>query len=247
MARSGEAKSAGNDGHLTQRTIAILAGSLFIIADVAGVSSVLATDSILKAPDYLEKISANQDQVMLGALLVLAMGFALALVPIVIYPVFRRFNKALAVGYVVFRGALETFTYIALAVSWLLLLTLSRDYVKAGSPDGSYFEAMGALLTGAGDWVVNMTAIVFSIGAFMYCFVFYQSRLVPRWLSAWGLVGAVLYLAAPLTTMFGHASVFGFLVAPLAIQEIALAIWLIVKGFDRTVIASGPVEAKGTG
>ena len=70
----------------------------------------------------------------------------------------------------------------------------------------------------------------------MFYYLFYQSRLIPRWLSAWGLVGAVLYLAAPRLDMFGHG--FGLLMAPLAAAEIVLAVWLIVKGFNRSALAS---------
>ena len=70
------------------------------------------------------------------------------------------------------------------------------------------------------------------LGAVMIYYLFYRSKLIPRWLSGWGLVGAVLYLAAPLFAMFGFA--LELLEMPLAIQEMVLAIWLIVRGFDLT-------------
>jgi hypothetical protein len=72
------------------------------------------------------------------------------------------------------------------------------------------------------------TSIAFRLGALMFYYLFYQSRLIPRWLSTWGLAGAILYLLAPLLDMFGHG--FGVLMAPQAVQEIVLAVWLITRG-----------------
>jgi hypothetical protein len=79
-------------------------------------------------------------------------------------------------------------------------------------------------------------AITFVLGALMFYFVLYQSRLVPRWLSTWGLVGAALGIVPPLGGMFGHS--LGILVAPLALQEMVMAVWLIAKGFNSPAIAA---------
>ncbi len=164
------------------------------------------------------------------------MGFALAMVPVMLFPIFRKYNEALAIGAVVFRGALEAVAYIATVIGWLLILTLSQEYVKAGAPDASYFQALGTLLKGALFWIEQMLSIVFSLGALIIYYLFYQSKLIPRWLSAWGLIGAVLYLATPLLAMFG--SPLDILMIPLAVQEMVLALWLIVKGFNQSAIVS---------
>ncbi len=222
---------------ISNRKTAIIVGVLFIIGTVAGVLSVLFTGPILDDPDYLTKVSSNQNQIIVGALLVLIMGFALAMVPVMMFPIFRKYNEPLAVGSIVFRGVLEAVTYIAIVLSWLLLLTLSREYVKAGAPDASYFQTLGALLRIAGDWIAQILAIVFSLGALAIYYLFYQSKLIPRWLSIWGLIGAILYLVAPLLAMFG--SVLDILMAPLALQEMVLAVWLIVKGLNSSENTSG--------
>jgi hypothetical protein len=213
------------------RKSAIVVGLLFIIGDIAGVVSVLVTGGLLEGPDTLTKIAANQSQLVLGALLVLVMGFALAMVPVVMYPVFKKYNEVLALGCVVFRGALETVTYMASAGAMLLLLELSRVHAGAASPDAPHFQTLSAVLvTTQGSTVADLISIAFSVGSLMFYYLFYQSRLVPRWLSVWGLVGAALYLASPLLDMFGHG--FGILMAPLAVAEIVLAVWLIVRGLS---------------
>jgi hypothetical protein len=97
----------------SSKKTATMVGVLYIIGTVTGVLSVLFTGSILDGPDYLVNISANANQVVLGSLLVLTMGLALAVVPVVAFPVLREQNETLALGYVIFRGAIETVTYIA--------------------------------------------------------------------------------------------------------------------------------------
>ena len=219
----------------TERKTAIIVGALFIIGSVAGVLSAVVTGPALGDPAYLATVSANETRIVLGAILVLVMGFTLAMVPVMLFPIFRKHNEALAVGAVVFRGALEAAAYIAIVVGWLLLIALSQEYVKAGSPDAPHFQTWGVLLLNGVDWINQIVAIVFSLGALMIYTIFYQSRLIPRWLSAWGLIGGVLYLAVPLLALFGVD--WGFLMAPLALQEPVLALWLIAKGFNPSAIA----------
>ena len=218
------------------RRNAIIVGVLFIIGDIAGVLSYVVTGGLLDGPDALTKIAASQNHVVLGALLVLVMGLALAMVPVVMFPVFKKVNEVLALGCVVFRGALESVGYMASAAAWLLLVELSREHAETASPGAPHFQALSALL--AGPTAEYLTAIVFSLGSVMFYSLFYQSRLIPRWLSVWGLAGAVLYLASPLLAMFGHG--FGLLMAPLAAAELVLAVWLIVRGLDSRALKGTP-------
>jgi hypothetical protein len=223
----------------TNKRTAVIVGILYIIGTVAGILSVIFTEPIRSAQDPLLSVSANEAPIMVGALFVLTMGLALAMVPVVAFPILRKHNEALAVGYVVFRGGLETFASMATVVSWLLLLPLSRIY-QAGTPDASHFRALGSLLLEAAQfsWVGT---IVFILGALMFYYVLYRSSLVPRWLSGWGLIAAVPYLATGLLGMFGLVSststIYSLMVLPLAVQEMVLAVWLIVKGFNPSAMA----------
>ncbi len=226
----------------THRKIAIIVGVLFIIGTVAGSLSIVFTGPILEDPDYFVKVSANENQIIIGALLVLIMGLALAMVPVMMFPILKRHNETLALGYVVFRGGLETITYIANVFSLLLLITLSQEYVKAGAPDASYFQDWGTLLLEADFQINPVLKIVFSLGALMFYYLLYQSKLIPRWLSGWGLIGATLHLASGLLAMFGSLTelpIMGIVWdLPIALQEMVMAIWLIVKGFNSSAIAS---------
>jgi hypothetical protein len=212
------------------RKAAVWIGMLFIIGTVALVLSFVVTGGVLAGPDYLAQVAAEPSRVALGALLVLLAGFALAMVPVVFWPIGRRYSETLAMGYVVFRGAIETVLYIATALGWLLLIALSTQ------PDsGPIAGLMRTIEAVAWDQLV---AIPFVLGALMFYVLLYQSRLMPRWLSAWGLVGAALYIVPPLGNMFGLS--LGVLMAPLAVQEMVMAVWLIAKGFSPAALAAEP-------
>ena len=226
----------------TNRKTATTVGVLYMVGTVAGVLSVVMTSSILGAPDYLANISASANQVIVGALLVLTMGLALALVPVVMFPISRKHSEALALGYVVFRGGLETVTYLGVALTMLLLVPLSRLSVQAGAPNAAEVQALGALLLQAQHISANLTELIFPLGALMFYYVLYQARLVPRWLSGWGLIAVPLYLTSGLSHMFGLAGPVLMaqipLVLPMALQEMVMAVWLIVKGFNSSAIAA---------
>jgi hypothetical protein len=211
-------------------------GVLFIIGTVAGILSLVFTGSILHDPNYLIKVFENQNQIVTASIFVLTMGFSLAMMSVMLFPILKKHNEALALGAVVFRGTLEAVIYIAVAISWLLLLTVSQEYVKAGVPEASHFQTLGTLLLKASDQIGSILDIVFSLGALMIYYLFHKSKLIPRWLSVWGLIGAILYLASGLFAMFSVN--FGALEAPLALQEMVMAVWLIVKGFTPSAIAS---------
>ena len=134
----------------TYRTNAIVAGVLYIIGTVAGILSLALSQPLRDARDPLAGAAANANQVIVAALCVLLMGLSLAMVPVVLYPVLRRHSEVLALGYVVFRGALETVTCFMTPIAWLLLVALGQSYVQAGAAAASGFQASGALLLKAG-------------------------------------------------------------------------------------------------
>ncbi len=230
------------------RRAAILTGILFIIGTVAGMISLgVFTDPILGAPNYLAGVSANEAKVMMGALLELVMGVALVGMALAVYPVLKKFSAPMAIGYFGAR-IVEFVIEIIGVVSLLTLVTLSQEFAGAGAaPGASYFQATGKLLLAVRDWGGHavLDVAVFPLGALILNYVLYRARLTPRWLSAWGLVGAVLYWTAGLLVMFELIApletIHIALQAPLGMQEMVLAVWLIAKGFDMSVLASPTV------
>jgi hypothetical protein len=220
---------------------ALIAGELFIIGTIAGILSYVVTGPVLGSPDYLARIAADPNPIAFGALFVLIMGFALAMVPVVIFPVVKKYNEVLGLGYVVFRGALESVTYLGTAFSWLLLIPISKDLLIVGASGGSQVQTLGKLVMEAASISATLCAIVFPLGAIMFYIVLYQGRLIPRWLSVWGLVAVILHLLATgLAGMFSITSsmstIQSILSFPIFLQEMVMAVWMIVKGFNTTAI-----------
>ena len=225
----------------TYRKTAISVGVLFIMATVLGMLGNIPLNTILDAPDYLISISANENRVIIESLLVLLSAFASASIAIWLYPLLKKHHQAFALGSVGFR-VMEGMLYIVAVVGLLSLLTLSREYVKAGASNASVFQVSGTLLLAIKTWAGQLGVIAFTLGAFMYYYVFYQSKLIPRWLSGWGFIGVAFSLAAALLTIFGQiipfSPVFMILHLTIFVQEMVLAVWLIVKGYNPSAVAS---------
>lgn len=220
----------------TYRNTATIVGVLFIIG-FAGIPSAVLTRPILGTSDYLIKISANENQIIIGALFQFIMAVACAGIGITLYPILKKYNEGLALGSAGFR-IIEGALGIVGVVGLILLLTLSQEFVKAGAPGSSYFQTLGVLVIAGRDWVNNVAMILaWCIGALMYYSIFYQSKLIPRWLSGWGLVGITLTIVASMLVMFRLIGPFsttqGIMNLPIALQEMVLAVWLITKGFNQ--------------
>jgi hypothetical protein len=221
----------------SSRRIATLVGVLYIIGTVAGIASAVIAGPLLSGSDYLTKIVANANSIIVGALCVLTMGMVLALIPALMFPILRRLSEPLAIGYVIFRGALETLGSIGIAICWLLLLAAARE----ASSGAAQFQGLAALLVNAQNPILsNVSSIFFSLGALMLYLLMYQARLIPRWISGWGLLAAVLTLVPSLSALFGiNWDMLKYVMLP---QEMVMAVWLIVKGFDTSSIPSDTVQ-----
>jgi uncharacterized protein DUF4386 len=234
--------ATGGDTHMhTNRQAAIIVGVLFIIATVTAILGLLFYQPILSGPDYLINGAAHKHQVMLGALMELILVCTAIGTAIGLFPILRRYNESIALGHLCFRF-LEAVVITVGIVAILSLLTLSQDFVAAAAPDAAAFHASGALLLAVYKWTSMLGPLFFlGVNTLMYSYLFYKSNLVPRPLALLGLTGATLVLCDALLVMFGvvpQLSVWAILALPVAAYEMVLAVWLIVKGFNPSAIAS---------
>jgi Domain of unknown function (DUF4386) len=213
------------------RRIAIVAGVLFIVATVAALVAAALTP-VLTEPGYLTRLSEHPNQVAAGAFFYVVAAFGSAAIAVALYPVLRKTGAGLALGSVVFR-ALEAAMYLVAVVALLSLLTLGRRFTAAGA-DRASLQVLGDSLVGVRDHASLLGVFAFCVGAFIYYYLFYRSRLIPRWLSGWGILAIILMAAACTAALFSDNAVTGYvpLVIPIGVQEIVLAVWLIVKGFS---------------
>ena len=223
------------------RKLAISAGILFIIYDFVDILSFLFLGPVT-ASNYLVSVSENAGLVGTGAFLLLIGGACASGIAISLYPVLKKSDPVLALGAVGFRISEGVLRFVSMTFL-LLIITLSQLYVKSGAPDPSYFQTLGELLLAGKVWVGNVGALLaFSIGCSLYYIIFYRTKLVPRWISLWGLVTGISGIVSCALVSTGLIPPVGtvqvLMIIPMLPQELVLAVWLIVKGFDPSAIAA---------
>ena len=194
----------------TSRTNAVVVGVLFVIGTTTGIIAAMLSSPVLDAPDYLTKISANESQIIIRTFLVFLMGVACAGIGLALYPIMKKYSSGPGNRGWLDLGWPRAYSKILGGVTTIGLLALSQEFVKAGAPDAAYFQTIGAIIQAGDAWLSNGAAVLlWCIGALMYYTVFYQYRLVPRWLSGWGLIGTTLTTIAGVLVMLGVIPGFG--------------------------------------
>jgi hypothetical protein len=220
----------------TEKRTAQVVGALFIVATVASIAGSVVLGSVLEEADYLVGLADHAGQVILAVGLFLAAATSAFATSFLLFPILRRQSEGLAAGYVGLR-AFENVFYVAGSIGLLVMLTVSQDDAveSAAAPD---LALLGAALVAIQTWsVVLGTLIFFGLGCLVLNSVLFESHLVPRWLSIWGLLGAAGVLTYGVFGLLGFGTGLGsplmLLAMPLAAQEMVFAAWLLVKGLER--------------
>jgi hypothetical protein len=233
------------------RNSAIWVGVLWIMATVFPAASIVPWNALDDGEGILANAATHKNQLITWALLNLVGAVAAAGVAFMLYPILNRVadtsvKKGLTLWYVGTRITEGCFYLVAVLATWAFL-PLSREFAAAGAPDASHFQTSGIVLQTTQDLALALAQSVFALGAVMLYYLLFQSRLVPGWLSLWGLVAAPLFLIASLSLLWTgdpNSTLANILFVPLGLQEMVLAVWLIVKGFKAAPLASGPAVAE---
>jgi hypothetical protein len=223
----------------SDRNIAKIAGILFLTGMVSGLFSIAPA---IDAPEFLTKAAQNANQVIISAISQFIMAIAYLGIAISMFPLLKKQDETLALGFLSFRVAAVVLIMIG-TMFLLLLLSLSQKFTTAFPRDVSYFQTLGDLLRSARDLVNHVLMILtVSIGGLMFYSLLYKTRLIPQWISVSGVFGTMLTILASFLVMFQAIDIitpiYMVLNIPTALTEIALAIWLIAKGFNQVVIKS---------
>ena len=214
------------------RKNAISAGVLFIIADLVGFLS-FPFMAPVNAANYLVNVAKSGGFVATGAILLFMGGAAAIGIAISLYPVLRKHNEGLALGSFGFRTVEGLLDFVGV-LSLLILITLSQ-------------QTLGILTVSGFHWAVNVVKLMaFSMGCMLYYVVFFRTKLIPRWLSGWGIAAAIMTMLSALLVVYGLIAPFStaqvILNLPMLPQELVLAVWLIVKGFNPSAVAASPAK-----
>ncbi|MFT5138192.1 MAG: hypothetical protein ACI9I4_002137 [Neolewinella sp.] len=217
------------------RKAARLFGIFFILTFLSyGLGSALI-QSIVGEPDFLSAAHSNQSTIVIGAVLMAIIHtFTNISLPVIMLPILTPFNKRLAFGYLAAAIA-ATIVLVIGAIFLLLLIPLSESFVAAATVPAPYFETVGHLLKSGGIYAYYIGMTLWSLGGLMFCVVLYQSKLIPRAMSVWGIIGYFVLAFGSISELFEHNDMVEILsVIPGGLFEITLSVWLIVKGFNST-------------
>ena len=229
------------------RANAVVVGILFLFAITTLFIGQAFYNPLFDSLDYLEIVYQNRTTIIIGILIEFLGVLGLAFIPVLLFPVLKPHAEILARSYISIR-LLEVVLLGIAQICKLMLINVSQDYLSSGGTDAAYFQDTGSLIKSALFWNDSggiIYLLVFVTGMFMLYPALYKSRLVPRWLSIWGLVAAVgMFLAVIVAT---------FEILPIAValmlmmltplQEVTMSIWLIIKGFDPSRIISSSTVA----
>jgi len=211
------------------KTSARIVGFFFLAAIFTYAFGNGLIESILEKPEYLKTISSNRIQFAAGGVLMLMNSVCVVGIGALMLPILKAYNKMLAYTYLSFR-IIESVTLSLGIISLLSLTTISEEFVKIGSPDNnSYFQTLSNLVIKTNFFAYQTAMIFLGLGSLPFCYLLYQSKLIPRLLSAWGFIGYAIFLSGAILELFG----FNFsliLSIPGGLFEVAFGIWLIVKG-----------------
>lgn len=214
----------------SHRNAARLFGIFFIIAFLAyGTGSALIA-SLTSTPSFLATLHANNTTIIVGVILIaLVHTFVNIGLPVIMLPILKPFNKTFTYGYLSLGIASTTVAVIG-ALFWLLLVPLADEYVNAGSASTDYFETMAVVLKIGGAYAYQIAMAIWGLGGLLFVSVLYQSKLVPRLLPAWGMIGYIIFVAGTILEICGYP-VGVQLALPGGLFELSLSVWLIAKGF----------------
>ncbi len=218
----------------TKKT-ARITGVLFLIVTITHILGTSIIENLVYTPDYLTSIAANKPMWITALLIMFVCCAGIIGIAIAVFPILRKYHLGVALSYLGFR-MVESILFIITEIKTSSLLTLSEQYNKSDITLKPIFETIGATLQESRTWSFEIGMLFFCTAAFMFYFAFYKSKLLPRFLSIWGIVGAILAFVATLFRFY-EIEIPGLgivLNLPIATNEIFLSFWLIFKGFNLT-------------
>lgn len=224
------------EGMNTYKTTARTVGVLFLAGMGVYIVGNVLIQSILAAPNHLSTVPANSMLLTIGAMLMLMAAIFDAAHGILMLPVLKQYNEPIAFGYLGYR--IVDAVLLAIGVVFLLLqIPLGREYLKAGSPDASYLQALSTLSTQAHLYAYEIGMIAVGLAGLMLCYIFYRAKLVPRPVAVWGLVGYASLLCGSVLQVLGFDLRLIHTI-PGGLWELFIGVWLIVKGFNSSAFIS---------
>jgi len=221
------------------QTIARVFGVLYLITFITSIPAFFFYAPVLDDPRYIFGGGGGDTSVAFGAFLELLLIIANIGTAVVPFPIFRRQNEILAVGYVTAR--IVECTFILVGILSLLTVVTLRQEAAAGA-DAASLLTTGESLVALHEWTRLLgPGFVVGIGnGLILGYLMYTSRLVPRGMAVLGLIGGPLIIVTGVAVLLGvleEGGVWQVAVIPEFLWELLLGIWPIVRGFNPSAVA----------
>lgn len=220
------------------QTSARIAGVLFLVQMItASVSHSAILVPLLYGDNFLATVSDNSSQVIFAMLLDLVCGASVFGIGVILFPILKKHSEPIALWHL----GLRLNEWVTLTISGVFLLTLlaiSKEYVAASIPDRSYMQVLANYILKARGYTKILMLLGFCLSASMFYYLLFKSKLLPRFISIWGLIGVLLLSSEVLANIYDHSIGGIMIMLPMGLNEIFLGIWLIVKGFNQSAIIS---------
>jgi hypothetical protein len=220
------------DGPHSYRKTAITVGVIYLLGMVVGIGGNIVIQSILGASDPLASVGANSMLVAIGALLWLTAVAGDAAHGILMFPVLKRFSERIASGYFGARIMDAIFVGI-MALLILFQIPLANEYLKGGASET--LQALSAVFTQAQLYAYHLGMLTVGVAGLMLCYLFFKTRLVPRFLGVWGLVGYAVILGGSVLEVLGF-NLNSIHTIPGGLWELFIGVWQIVRGFSASTV-----------
>jgi hypothetical protein len=231
----------GAEGTNTYRTTARIVGAMYLAGFVVGITGIVLIGSILSGPDHLATLPASSMLLAIAAVLWLMAAAWDAAHGVLMFPILKQHNsERIAVGYLGFR--IMDGLIIAIMVLFVLVqIPIGSEYLNAGASDASSLQALSTVFMQAQLDAYNIAMITLGISGLILCYSFYKSKLVPRILAVWGLVGYAVILCGSVVEVLGF-NLLTIHAIPGGLWEVFIGVWLIVKGFNPSAFVSEPAN-----
>jgi len=217
------------------KTTARYFGVFFLCGYAAYIAGNVLVGNATNTPSNLANIVASRTHVIAGAIF---MGIVEAFfnigMAVIIFPTVKRFNKIAAYGYL--SAAIASTVMLTIgAVSLLLLVPVSDEFVKAGANAPAYFQTLSLLCIKGNYFAYQIGMAIWGLGGLLLCYLLYISALVPRPIAVWGFIGYVIFAAGTIFELYG-IPIGVYLDIPGGLFELFLSGWCIVRGFNITAL-----------
>jgi hypothetical protein len=233
---NGEHTMRTKEGINTYRTTAKVVGIVWLAGFILAVVGNRLILSILGTPNPLSAVAANSMQVAIGGMLMLICAAAEVALGVLMFPVLKRHSERIALGY--FGSKILDAVFFAVWVIFLLIqIPLATEYLETAALDTSYLQGLSTVFIQMSQYAYQISQIAVVLAGFLLCYIFFKTKLVPRWVAVWGLAGYAVLLGGSVLEILGFDLQLVQTI-PGGLWELFICVWLIAKGFNSSAFGS---------